>query len=857
MKLLVFAVVLAAVLNYAPAASAAWDWEWINPLPQGNHLRGACSFGGEFWAVGDGGAVVRFDGAAWSRIPFPWDANLLAVWGNSASNVYAVGDDPGPYTNGGIYRYNGTSWSLVKTIPYYRIYSIHGFGPGNIAAGGGGGKIYFFNGTEWIENSPGMGIYYGVNGIWGNSSADLFAAAGPYILHWDGGEWTVMTNLGSGGGAWAIWGDSADNVYAAGRQSRIYRYDGGDWALSFDGGGGWDFSALWGRSAGEVYAFGGSYPSRAYRYDGAAWEAVTAPTKLALTAAAGPGAVGVVAAGQNGQILEYGPGGWETINRFTGQEYKGVWGSSAADVYVIGSNFLSEIPEDRYANLRFDGSEWTAFTLPPASAYDYPTGSTAVWGSCADDVFIGSENGMIHHYNGAAWAFQSRLSYQAISSIWGSGAGDVFAAGMGEHPWSSIWHYDGSQWTIMTSFTDAFSVSLWGSSGSNVFAGSSYGRIFHYDGAEWSLMTQIPGVLRIWGSGLDNVYAVGSDLLVRYDGSSWSPVETGLRFKNFRAIWGSGPSDIFIVSQGVGTMGRVWGRIYHYDGASWSEVGIPCVSGLTAVWGSSGNDVYAAGDGGAILRYRGGRIPPAGGRPWIYDYDGDGTSDIAVFRPFSGLWAVRGLTRAYFGRWGDLPAPGDYNGDGSTEFAVFRPAAGLWAARGTTRAYFGNWGDWPVPADYTGDGTAEPALFRPSTGLWAIRGMTRAYFGTAGDIPAPGDYSGDGTVEIAVFRPSTGLWATRGVGRASFGRAGDIPVPAAYGGGSAEPAVFRESSGLWAVLNAPRQYFGNFPDIPAPGHYAGGETARIGIFRESSGLWAVKGLTRAYFGRVGDIPVTR
>jgi len=33
---------------------------------------------------------------------------------------------------------------------------------------------------------------------------------------------------------------------------------------------------------------------------------------------------------------------------------------------------------------------------------------------------------------------------------------------------------------------------------------------------------------------------------------------------------------------------------------------------------------------------------------WIYDYNGDGTSDIAIFREGSGLWEVRGVTRVYF-----------------------------------------------------------------------------------------------------------------------------------------------------------------------------------------------------------------
>ena len=36
-------------------------------------------------------------------------------------------------------------------------------------------------------------------------------------------------------------------------------------------------------------------------------------------------------------------------------------------------------------------------------------------------------------------------------------------------------------------------------------------------------------------------------------------------------------------------------------------------------------------------------------------YDGDGTKDIALFRGSSGLWAIQGITRAYFGGGDDIP----------------------------------------------------------------------------------------------------------------------------------------------------------------------------------------------------------
>lgn len=69
---------------------------------------------------------------------------------------------------------------------------------------------------------------------------------------------------------------------------------------------------------------------------------------------------------------------------------------------------------------------------------------------------------------------------------------------------------------------------------------------------------------------------------------------------------------------------------------------------------------------------------------------------IAVFRPSSGLWAVRGQSRCYFGRSGDIPAPGDFTGDSLDGIGIFRGTSGLWAIKGVTRTYFGTGSDIPV-----------------------------------------------------------------------------------------------------------------------------------------------------------------
>ena len=268
-----------------------------------------------------------------------------------------------------------------------------------------------------------------------------------------------------------------------------------------------------------------------------------------------------------------------------------------------------------------------------------------------------------------------------------------------------------------------------------------------------------------------------------------------------------------------------------------------------------------------------------------FDFDGDGRTDISIFRPNSGSWwylhssDLSGHGHS-FGTASDIITPGDYTGDGKADVAVWRPASGEWfVRRSEDGSYFsyqlGLTGDIPAPADYDGDGITDTAIFRPSTATWYVFNSGSGQysiltFGSEGDKPVPADYDGDGRADIAVWRSGSGTWwivkssnlEQKGYG---FGLSTDKPVVGDYtGDGKADIAVWRPASGEWFFLRSEDGSYYSYPsglsgDIPAPGDYDGDGKFDSAVFRPSTQTWYINGSTAGSmittFGLNGDRPV--
>ncbi len=263
------------------------------------------------------------------------------------------------------------------------------------------------------------------------------------------------------------------------------------------------------------------------------------------------------------------------------------------------------------------------------------------------------------------------------------------------------------------------------------------------------------------------------------------------------------------------------------------------------------------------------------------DFDGDGRTDVSVFRGSEGNWYLNQSTAGFaalnWGLAGDVLIPADYDGDGKTDIAVFRGTADasqpdfyILNSNGFTVSGY-SWGipgDVPVSSDYDGDGKADIGVYRASEGNWYIllsSNGNNVIVNNPGTTPVPADYDGDGNSDGIIF--TDGAWVgTLSTGpqiNISFGQAGDIPVPGDFDGdGKVDQAVYRPGEGNWYVLRSSDSQtsitrFGISTEIPAPGHYDGDGSDDYAIYR--GGVWWINGSTagvsQIQFGIATDNPI--
>ena len=268
-------------------------------------------------------------------------------------------------------------------------------------------------------------------------------------------------------------------------------------------------------------------------------------------------------------------------------------------------------------------------------------------------------------------------------------------------------HWDGKGWSAVASGTQRTISSLWVASPSdawavvptfdpladprdpNSFPPQNASLLLHWDGSSWSLVWQgptygsslvlgggQPSLIRtVWGSGADDVWAVGASdgvSMLRWNGSAWSaaqPFPAGeYRGFSFSAIWGSGPADVWFgpSDPGIG--------LFHWDGTNWSFA--PLYDPFSTIMsckphglsGSGPSDVLMVGDWGCASHWDGTQwnfLPEANGAFYVLEGvwmsgpgDGWAVGAQGILYHWDGKSlssAVSGVQADLYGVWGSGP----------------------------------------------------------------------------------------------------------------------------------------------------------------------------------------------------------
>lgn len=315
--------------------------------------------------------TITCDQADWcpSAAPVSNSVALMAVWGSGPSDVWAVG------SAGAVIRWDGTKWTSMPTNRKETLRAVWGTGPSEIIAAAS---------TAVILRSGG-------------------ASSGP-------ATWTPLPNVTNDretGAVFTMWGAGAGDV-RIGTRSFYVTAPNGDSNLAniaskttVDGGVGWATTlgsatvlGMWGASGDDLWVVGDNSFYVPYQR-------------------------GYTAHGVRANATK--PYTWTEIDSQSAVALEGVWGSSANDLWAVGS-----VGTIRHASAA--STQWDIVASPTRSTLH------RVWGSGPNDVWAVGDDATILHYDGKTWtasvvSLPVGKKRPALYGLWGNAKDDVWAVG--------------------------------------------------------------------------------------------------------------------------------------------------------------------------------------------------------------------------------------------------------------------------------------------------------------------------------------------------------------------------------------------------------------------------------------------
>jgi hypothetical protein len=399
--------------------------------------------------------------------------------------------------------------------------------------------------------------------------------------------------------------------------------------------------AIWGSGPDDVWASNGR---ALFRFDGRSWRQAASPppppastsTYVYSISGSGPDDIWF---GTDEGVYHWTAGGWVATVYLVGQKITFVSAASPSEVWAIDDEHL----------YRWNGTTFAEVTWPRANPL-----FQGVFAFATADVWV-NDTGDYWHWDGQQFTidtgFRTAAGFYVYYGLFITTLGDVWASGPA-HRVSS------GNWPGVPIDADAYSIPHVGAGlpDGQVWLGGTLGRLWRYANNRFDLAVPAVDPLTlgdlnaIWSDGNGTALAAGS-ILLRNSGNGWELAPHGSFGGSVNAMWGRSASDVWAVGNRA--------AVYHYDGTMWSPVDTGISSTLAssldlfAVSGSDTGEIWALGHNGQVLHFD--------GQAWIAGVSASVSDMHAVWvHNTDDVWAcgqngiVQRWTRA--GGWAQLTA---------------------------------------------------------------------------------------------------------------------------------------------------------------------------------------------------------
>jgi hypothetical protein len=409
--------------------------------------------------------LANFDGEDWQVTHLPGSAEVSVIGGTAANNAWAVN------AAGDIYHWGGLGWTLqhTSTATSAGIRSIHMLGASSFAFGG---RVYRGAGYDesFVARYDGvsvdtilvggkgevMGVFpaggghllaqvYGEAGFFsqftllrewnGSTWTTIDSVAGGYvpftplggseylvsveggILSWDAGSWDTEYGQPFTSAEYNAIATTGNFVYVATEAGEVLTYDGATWASA--GVSGDRLEALWAFSSTNVYAAG---PEGMFHFNGTAWTLLPL-SEVGTDIVKMWGSGSTLFAAKSDTVFVLNGGVWTPHGGVGGGQYfRDIWGTGPNDVYFVGYP---------YGLTYFNGTTWADSPLAPRAPGDSSFQLTGVGGTALNDVWIGTDYGVVFHYNGVTSTEYAAPDISTVGGILANGSGQTLICGDG------------------------------------------------------------------------------------------------------------------------------------------------------------------------------------------------------------------------------------------------------------------------------------------------------------------------------------------------------------------------------------------------------------------------------------------